>query len=271
MRRSLHLRIAKLKVGAQLCAGLSRGEILNGERPSYTRSVHCDLREAIERDGFAIVPELVSTDDIEALAAALEKEPRPGRAGRRNVLRNELVRRLAGAGLMRDAASAVLGRQCGAVRAILFDKNADANWHVIWHQDTTIAIEAEVPAIWYGPWSVKDGVPHVRPPLSVIEEMVAVRLHLDPCREADGPLSVLPGSHRTGILSPEAIEAWRSRVPEHACVLERGGLLVMRPLLLHSSPRALRGTSRRVLHVEYGPPVLPQGVRWHEWVGRASA
>jgi Phytanoyl-CoA dioxygenase (PhyH) len=239
--------------------------------PSYTRSVESALREAIERDGFVIVPELVVSAGIEALAAALEKESRPGRAGRRNVLRNEAVRRLAAAGPVRDAAAAVLGPGCGAVRAILFDKNADANWHVVWHQDTTVAVEAKVSAVDYGPWSVKDGVPHVRPPLSVLEAMAAVRLHLDACREADGPLNVLPASHRTGFLAPEAIDAWRSRAPAYACVVERGGLLVMRPLLLHASPRTLRGNSRRILHVEYGPPALPGGVRWHEWVGPAPA
>lgn len=229
------------------------------------------LREAIERDGFAIVSEPVSTDDVDALAAAVAKEPRQGRAGLRNVLRNELVRRLAAAGPMRDAATAVLGPRCGAVRAILFDKNAGANWHVIWHQDTTVAIEQHVPVTEYGSWSIKDGVPHVRPPVSVLEQMVAVRVHLDPCLEADGPLNVLPGSHRDGVLSPEAIEAWRSRVPHRACLVERGGLLVMRPLVLHSSPRVQRGASRRVLHVEYGPPALPGGVRWYDWVGPAPA
>ena len=53
------------------------------------------------------------------------------------------------------------------VRGIYFDKRPGTNWLVAWHQDLTLALKerSEVPG--WGPWSVKDGVPHVQPPVDV--------------------------------------------------------------------------------------------------------
>jgi ectoine hydroxylase-related dioxygenase (phytanoyl-CoA dioxygenase family) len=96
--------------------------------------------------------------------------------------------------------------------------------------------------------------------------MLAVRLHLDPCTSDNGPVRVLTGSHASGRLSPAAIDQWRSQVPVTECVVEVGGLLLFRPLLLHASSSATRPGHRRVLHIEYGPPILPGGVQWHTWV-----
>jgi ectoine hydroxylase-related dioxygenase (phytanoyl-CoA dioxygenase family) len=61
----------------------------------------------------------------------------------------------------------------------------------------------------WGPWSTKDGVLHVRPPAEVMARMLAVRVHLDDCGESDGPLRVLPGSHKHGLLSEAGYAAGR--------------------------------------------------------------
>src|SRR5205814_8024343 len=84
------------------------------------------------------------------------------------------------------------------------------------------------------------------------------------CGPDNGPLRVLPGSHRAGLLRASEIDAWRQRVAELSCIVLRGGLLVMRPLLLHASSPAKSPAHRRVIHVEYAATHLFGGLEWFE-------
>jgi len=153
----------------------------------------------------------------------------------------------------------VLGRAAFPIRAILFDKTEGANWKVSWHQDLTIAVRERRDVPGYGPWSSKQGVVHVQPPVTVLEQMLAVRLHVDESGAGNGPLRVLPGSHRVGKLRDEEIPAWQRRTSDELCLVPRGGALVMRPLLLHASSPATEPHHRRVLHIEYANCDLPAG------------
>ena len=78
------------------------------------------------------------------------------------------------------------------VRGIYFDKRVDANWKVAWHQDLSIAVKAKAKIEGYGPWSVKAGITHVQPPVSVLEQMLTVRLHLDDTDETNGHYVLSP-------------------------------------------------------------------------------
>jgi ectoine hydroxylase-related dioxygenase (phytanoyl-CoA dioxygenase family) len=150
------------------------------------------------------------------------------------------------------------------VRGLLFDKSADANWLVVWHQDLTLAVRERCEAPGFGPWSVKDGVPHVQAPAECLAQMVAVRLHLDDADEHNGALRVLAGSHRFGRLSPARIDELRRELREVVCTAAAGDALLMRPLLLHASSRSASERRRRVLHIEYAGFQLPAGLEWHE-------
>jgi ectoine hydroxylase-related dioxygenase (phytanoyl-CoA dioxygenase family) len=157
----------------------------------------------------------------------------------------------------------VLGAGCFAVRGVLFDKTPAAPWKVAWHQDLTVAVRARVETEGFGPWSMKAGVVHVQPPARVLEGVLAVRLHLDDCGESNGPLKVLPGSHLAGRLSAEEITRWRERMRPVTCVVPRGGAVLLRPLLLHSSPAPRLPRRRRVVHFEFAAAPLPQGLDWN--------
>jgi ectoine hydroxylase-related dioxygenase (phytanoyl-CoA dioxygenase family) len=109
---------------------------------------------------------------------------------------------------------------------------------------------------------VKDGVAHVQPPVEVLEQMLALRLHLDDCGPANGPLQVIPGSHKSGRLNARQISEWRDRQPAKICSVSRGGALLMRPLLLHASSPATEPKHRRVLHLEFAAEPLPCGLQW---------
>jgi ectoine hydroxylase-related dioxygenase (phytanoyl-CoA dioxygenase family) len=133
----------------------------------------------------------------------------------------------------------------------------------VWHQDLTIAVREKREAEGFGPWSFKDGVAHVQPPVRVLEQMLTLRLHLDDCDENNGPLRVLRGSHQSGKLSSSEIAEWRAQQAEEVCTSPRGGALLMRPLLLHASSQAKTPRHRRVLHLEWANGKLSDGLRWH--------
>lgn len=225
-----------------------------------------------ERDGFLMLPAFLAGAECDALAAELtefhvqqQKASPRTRGGLRNVLR---VSPRAAAFATSEPILALLSELLGAsafpVRAILFDKTDGANWGVPWHQDVAIAVAERIETPGFGPWSVKDGVVHVQPPPSVLAGMATLRLHLDDCAAENGALRVLPGSHRHGELSNEAISDWTARQLPATCEMPKGGVLVMRPLLLHASSPAKNPSHRRVLHVEYAATDLPNGLKWSE-------
>jgi ectoine hydroxylase-related dioxygenase (phytanoyl-CoA dioxygenase family) len=93
--------------------------------------------------------------------------------------------------------------------------------------------------------------------------MLTMRLHLDDCGAENGPLRALPGTHRQGWLEAEAIERFKREVAERVCVVGKGGVVLMRPLLLHASSRATKPGHRRVLHLEFATGELPGGLRFY--------
>ena len=231
---------------------------------------------SLERDGFAIVAEGVPPRTVERLVKAFEmtpgkrervydvREKQGGVYAMRNVLRTPEVRELAESREIMRLVEGVLGRGARAVRGIFFDKTPGANWKVAWHQDRSIALRERVEVTGYGPWSKKAGVVHVEPPREVLERMVTVRVHLDECDRECGPLKVVAGSHRRGVLSAAELERVVSAGPVVECEVGRGGVLLMRPLIVHASSRALRPGHRRVVHLEYAAGELGGGLEWNE-------
>jgi ectoine hydroxylase-related dioxygenase (phytanoyl-CoA dioxygenase family) len=232
-----------------------------------------DLREQIDHDGFAVVPTFGEPPTPADLLAGLQRrgdtalagEAQKSPHGLRNLLRlAPTVRALAQTLAQSACVTPILGAGAFPVRALFFDKPTTANWKVPWHQDLSIAVHARVDMPGFGPWSIKAGIPHVQPPVALLERMLAVRVHLDECDDTNGPLQVIPGSHRHGRLDPAAIRAWRARVAPVTCLVPRGGLLLMRPLLLHASSAAQRPEHRRVIHLEFAAEALPGELAWAE-------
>ena len=155
----------------------------------------------------------------------------------------------------------MLGSGARVVRSLLFDKSPDANWDVPWHQDTTIAVESQADVPGFGPWSIKENVPHVRPPSHVLASMLAVRINLDANTQTNGPLLVAPGSHKRGINS-DNLDSAIFESSKVACTTHAGGAVLMRPLLFHASRKATTPTHRRVLHLECSASHLSPPLQW---------
>jgi ectoine hydroxylase-related dioxygenase (phytanoyl-CoA dioxygenase family) len=146
-------------------------------------------------------------------------------------------------------------------RATLFDKSAQSNWLVVWHQDTALPLRERRDIAGWGPWSIKGGVTYVHAPASALSRVIALRMHLDDSGADNGPLRVLPGTHTFGLLGDEAIAEIARTAEPIDCLVDAGGVIAMRPLLLHASSKARSDRPRRVVHIEYADsPVLGDGL-----------
>lgn len=210
----------------------------------------CALQVA--QNGYAIFPDIVSAAEIQQLAYKLERSAlRHGRAGVRHLLGNSAVAALANDPRMLRIAQSVLGPDASPFRATLFDKSPDSNWLITWHQDTALPLREKHEVPGWGPWSVKEGITYAHAPAQALEQVVALRLHLDDSRDDNGPLRVLPGTHREGVLSDQQVETIAASMEPVTCVAGRGGMMVMRPLIIHASSKSQSDLPRRVIHIEY--------------------
>lgn len=229
--------------------------------------------EHLDKHGFVVLHEFLGDEIVSRVLAALANAS-PGnsesqRAGKAFGIRNLLnvvpfTRDLANSSACRSIIEPILGRDAQVVRGIYFDKHKDANWKVTWHQDVTIAVREHFEVDGYGPWSIKAGIHHVQPPTSVLENMLTLRIHLDPADETNGALRVLPGTHKRGRLDASQIDHLKQQHKSVTCTVRKGGALLMRPLILHSSLPAVKPVHRRVLHFEYSSTDLSGRLRWFE-------
>jgi ectoine hydroxylase-related dioxygenase (phytanoyl-CoA dioxygenase family) len=224
------------------------------------------FQHSIATAGWAVTQPVLDPETIVALRACVASLAHTGRGGARNLLDDAQIAALAATPQLRRFSCAVLGESCFAVRALFFDKTPDANWKVVWHQDLTVATQERADLPGYGPWTEKAGVPHVQPPVEVLEQMLAIRVHLDPCGAENGPVRVIDGTHCFGRLSPDAIDRIRGDRPDSVCLAEEGAILAFRPLLLHASSPATRPGHRRVIHIEYAAQSLATPLVWHRQV-----
>lgn len=69
----------------------------------------------------------------------------------------------------------------------------------------------------------------------------------------------------------DEIDDWKRRGPEIICEVDHGGLVIMRPLLLHASAASASVDHRRVIHIEYACDDLPGPLQWNQRIGGAPA
>lgn len=211
--------------------------------------------ESVRESGYAVIPEVFRQKESDKLLQELKRANLPrSRAGVRHAMRIPAVAEMARGAALLEIAREILGESAFPFRATLFDKSATANWLVVWHQDTALPLKNRREITGWGPWSVKDGVIYAHAPASALEQVVALRVHLDDSTSENGPLRVLPGTHTFGVLTDEEIHGLSLRVAEAECLTPRGGVLAMRPLIVHASSKAKDEMPRRVLHIEYARP-----------------
>lgn len=227
-------------------------------------------REEIQKNGFSIVENAISAEHVEQLRAAIDAIP-DGEEVRRKAnvygIRNLLdvspaCHKLAASDALRAWVTPILGEDCFAVRGTFFDKVPGANWNLRWHQDSVIAVQRRIETNGFHAWLVKAGVTQVRPPVEILQNMLAIRVHLDNCHTDNGALRILSGSHHRRWERDDLAQA-KLQFETVTCEVPFGGVLAMRPLALHASSASESPAHRRVIHIEYATGNLPNGLDWH--------
>ncbi len=203
--------------------------------------------------GFSITHQVFYSDELDGVREACESNGSRGRQGGvRGLIGIPVIRELAIDTRLTTLASDFLGAAAQPLRATLFEKLAACNWLVAWHQDTVLPIKRRVSSADWGPWTMKAGQLHAGAPAYALEQIAALRIHLDDSTLENGPLRVLPSTHRLGLLSRERIELLVAKTAGVKCTTGAGGVIAMRPLAVHASSKTRDASSRRrVLHIEY--------------------
>lgn len=163
---------------------------------------------------------------------------------------------------LKQIITSLFGDDYFIVKSIYFDKPGSSNWFVAYHQDLTISVNKKADIEDFGPWTVKQEQFAVQPPLQILENIYTIRVHLDQTNQDNGALKVIPQSHSKQIYRPETIN-WEIET-EATCNVDKGGIMIMKPLLMHSSCRTVNNSRRRVIHIEFSSVQIPQPLQWAE-------
>jgi len=205
-----------------------------------------------EEHGFAIISDAINGGDILRLSQLVSAtQMTRSRAGVRHALKYPAIAQIARDPRLLAITRGILGCAALPFRATLFDKSPESNWLVVWHQDTALPLRTKRETPGWGPWSVKDGVIYAHAPSRVLGHVLALRVHLDDSTGENGPLRVLPGTHKMGVLYDSVIHELAETTTPVNCLVPRGGVMAMRPLLVHASSKSQSEQQRRVLHIEY--------------------
>jgi ectoine hydroxylase-related dioxygenase (phytanoyl-CoA dioxygenase family) len=222
------------------------------------------LLQNLDENGFAVVPSFSDLQEVSTLRLALAEHIKDiTYAGVRGIVhKSEVIHAFSCSKPVLDLIRNILGENARLVRSIIFNKTSNANWLVSWHQDLSIAVDKKVEIPKYSGWSLKSGVYHVQPPISVLENMITFRLHLDDTDDKNGALIVSPGTHKMGRLPANQVAEVAKKGTEHICSVSAGDVVLFRPLLIHSSKKATHPSSRRILHLEFFSDTLPHPLSW---------
>ncbi|MES2703488.1 MAG: phytanoyl-CoA dioxygenase family protein [Bacteroidota bacterium] len=229
-----------------------------------------DYKHEIAENGFTILPDIYTADEIGAIFDLIKEADHA----------NPNFRKTASLFAIRqffkeipEAAPVVLtaklkallkdlfGEAFFVVKSIYFDKPEGSNWFVAYHQDLTISVDRKADIDGYGPWTIKQNQFATQPPPDVLKSIFTVRIHLDDADAHNGALRVIPGSHHE-ICRTENVSDIAGH--EIICNVPRGGIMIMKPLLLHASRRSTNDNKRRVIHIEFSDRSLPPPLSWAE-------
>lgn len=228
-------------------------------------------KNAIADKGFSVISNVFSTEEIEKISEVIQNidtskdtfRKSEGLFAIRQFLKEiPAVKDLIFNENLKTIIKEVFGENYFVVKSIYFDKPEKSNWYVAYHQDLTISVDKKVDLENFGPWTTKQNQFAVQPPLDILENIFTIRIHLDDTDENNGALKIVPKSHSKGIYRPEIID-WNVET-EDICNVDKGGIMIMKPLLLHGSNRTTNGKKRRVIHIEFSDRELPEELNWSE-------
>jgi ectoine hydroxylase-related dioxygenase (phytanoyl-CoA dioxygenase family) len=231
------------------------------------------IKEQILSEGFAIADDIFTQQEIDLLLSVISKADANKVTFRKtndlfairqflkeipdavNIIFNDRLRFII---------SKIFSNGFFAVKSIYFDKPEQSNWFVSYHQDLTISVENKYETEGFTSWTIKQNQFAVQPPLNILQNNFTIRIHLDDTDEQNGALRIIPKSHLKGIVRQDKAE--ENTEPEMICSVKKGGIMIMKPLLLHASNRTTNNKKRRVVHIEFSNQKLPGKLNWSEFI-----
>ncbi len=230
-----------------------------------------NYKEQFSNNGYIILLDIFSKSEIENICQSIEQSDKSKETFRKSAdlfaIRQFLkeipeVNNCIFNNLLVNIIREIFGHDYFITKSIFFDKPGSSNWYVAWHQDLTISVDKKNEVAGFGAWTNKQNQFAVQPPLSYLENNFTIRIHLDETNLANGALKVIPGSHKKGVWRADAIN--QSMYKEDICNVPAGGVMIMHPLLMHSSGRTTNNKQRRVIHIEFSNKELPSDLNWSE-------
>jgi ectoine hydroxylase-related dioxygenase (phytanoyl-CoA dioxygenase family) len=219
----------------------------------------------IQNQGFALCPSVLDEKTIAQLTQQLDTEANI--YALRDVFNKyPIVKQLVQSKPIQQLVQSVLGENAFPVKALYFNKALGHNWNVAWHQDLNITVKQQIYMNGFHRWSTKQGIFHVQPPVSLLENMLTLRIHLDDASADNGALRIISGSHKHGKIGKEDLSHKIKQDAVVICEARAGDVLLMRPLLLHASHKNLSLKQRRVIHIEFAAQALPEPLQWYETI-----
>ncbi len=163
---------------------------------------------------------------------------------------------------LREIIKSNFGENYFITKSIYFDKPEKSNWFVAYHQDLTISVDKKVEIENFENWTTKQNQFAVQPPKEILEQNFTIRINKDNTTKENGALKVVNKSHRKGIVRTESIIV--ENEIETICEVEKGGIMIMKPLLFHASNKTTNNERRRVIHIEFSNIKLPRELEWSE-------
>lgn len=234
--------------------------------------IYQENKGEIDKKGFSIINYIYSPEEIESIINFIDKQDSSNPTFRKSedlfAIRQFLkelpeIKPLVFNEKLKTIIKSIAGEDYFIVKSIYFDKPEKSNWFVAYHQDLTISVDKKENIDGFGPWTSKHNQFAVQPPLDILENIFTIRIHLDETDENNGALKVVDESHKKNIYRPETIN-WKTE-KESFCNVEAGGIMLMKPLLLHGSNRTSNNKRRRVIHLELSNKALPAPIKWSEF------
>lgn len=159
-----------------------------------------------------------------------------------------------------DIIENTFGKGYFITKSIYFDKPEKSNWFVAYHQDLTISVNKKIDLKGFENWTVKQNQFAVQPPVQILEDNFTIRIHIDKTTKDNGALKVVDNSHSKGIFRVENLKIDNETI----CEVDKGGIMIMKPLLFHASNKTTNNERRRVIHIEFSKQKLPDELEWNE-------
>lgn len=229
------------------------------------------IKQEILENGFTIIADVYTNKEVENLLQLISEANISNPSFRKT---NDLFAIREFLKLIPEAATIIFNDKLKAivsnffgdnyflVKSIYFDKPETSNWFVAYHQDLTISVNKKIDLEDFNHWIKKEEQFSVHPPVSILENNFTIRIHLDDADENNGALKLIPASHKNGISRAEEINFLKET--EVCCNIQKGGIMIMKPLLLHASSRTINNKKRRVIHIEFSNEELPGKLQWAE-------